>query len=64
MKDPDQSNRAIETVTCLVYEEMPKQTKKMYKKRARRKVFGKVGTVWQRAKRFYTRVNKKSKLSA
>ena len=37
----------------LVFEDMDKEQQKSIKKRARKKVFGRVGTLTERAKRFY-----------
>eukprot|EP00347_Sterkiella_histriomuscorum_P014233 403361664 len=47
------------------YEEMTKEEKKFLKRRARKKVFGKVGTMDERAKRFYDKAVKvKSSIAA
>ncbi len=42
-----------------IYDELNSVEKKMLKKRARRKVFGRVGTLCQRAKRYYKRTLKR-----
>jgi len=42
-----------------IYEEMSKEEKKILKKRARRKVFGRVGSLCERAKRYYKRTLKR-----
>lgn len=55
-------NLTISPMTTVpIFEEINKDDKKKYKKRARRKVFGKVGGLWDRARRFYRRTLKKSK---
>lgn len=42
-----------------IYEELTTGERKMLKKRARRKVFGRVGSLWERAKRYYKRTLKR-----
>jgi hypothetical protein len=50
-----QREKSDEMRPMIPYEELDQEEKKLLKKRARRKVFGRVGSLSERAKRYYKR---------